>query len=119
RNAPFLVDQISIPPPDAPAWFISDEYVAKNNKNDSSLRPDSDARVTANSDAETTANSDYEPVTGTSNNPPKKYRTRNKSKKTNICNSKLVKKKVAQLAAFDMINTGRTTTFATGGSSNP
>ncbi|CAG8842825.1 6150_t:CDS:1, partial [Racocetra persica] len=83
-NAPFLVDQISIPPPDALAWFISNEYVAENNENDPSLRPDSDARVIADSDAETTANSDYEPVTRTSNNPPKKYRTRNKDKKTNV-----------------------------------
>jgi len=78
------VDQTSIPPPDAPAWFISDEYVAENNENDPSLRPDSDAEATADSDAETTADSDYEPVTGTSNNPPKKYRTRNKGKKTNV-----------------------------------
>ncbi|CAG8844409.1 8608_t:CDS:1, partial [Racocetra persica] len=42
------------------------------------------AGVTADSDAETTANSDYEPIAGTSNNPPKKYRTRNKGKKTNV-----------------------------------
>ncbi|CAG8849622.1 11349_t:CDS:1, partial [Racocetra persica] len=84
RNAPFLVNQISIPPPDALAWFISDEYVAENNENDPSLRPDSDARVTANSDAKTTADSDYKPVAGMSNNLPKKYRTRNKGKKTNV-----------------------------------
>ncbi|CAG8714770.1 4404_t:CDS:1, partial [Cetraspora pellucida] len=55
-NAPFLVDQTSIPPPDALALFISDEYIAENNENDPSLRPDSDAEVTANSNTETTAN---------------------------------------------------------------
>ncbi|CAG8851830.1 17262_t:CDS:1, partial [Racocetra persica] len=81
RNASFLVDQISIPPPDALAWFISDEYVAKNNENDPSLRPDSDAGVIADSDAETTADSNYEPVARMSNNPPKKYRTRTRAKK--------------------------------------
>ncbi|CAG8840176.1 27741_t:CDS:2, partial [Racocetra persica] len=77
RNAFFLVDQISIPPPVAP------------------------------------------PVAETSNNPPKKYKTRNKGKKTNVWLDIVHSSQVAQPAAFDMINTGGTTTFATGGSSNP
>ncbi|CAG8834555.1 13981_t:CDS:2, partial [Racocetra persica] len=74
--------QISIPPPDAPAWFISDEYITENNENDPSLS------------------------LGQATIHPKNIEQETRAKKPT--NSEFGKKKVAQPATFDMINTGGT-----------